>query len=94
MQEKIDGTFGEIAPLRELFEKLEEQNFIDATRAIHFGTPEQLEKVKAEKDIYHRLDELSERLDRIEEKDKPSIFWKPTKRQIKIICNQANDGLK
>lgn len=51
MQEYRDGSFGEIQPARELAEALARMgdDELARTRRIHFGTVEQLEKVKAMK---------------------------------------------
>jgi len=95
MQEKIDGTFGEILPLGEIFKRFKDENFIKETRSIHFGTIDELESVKVKSndewitkkldELSNRIDELSNRIDAIENKGNPSVIWKPTKSQIKKI---------
>lgn len=47
MQEYQDGTYGEIQESRRLFEKLlGDPAELEKTRAVHFGTEEQLEEMR------------------------------------------------
>jgi hypothetical protein len=89
MQEKLDGSFDKIRPFCDIFEKLRDPGYLKQTRAIHFGTIEELEAVKAKKQegwIEDKLDELSERLGALEEKeDRPSVIWRPTRREVQGI---------
>lgn len=47
MQEYNDGTFGKIKDFNELQELLKDGREMEKTKAIHFGTTKELEKLKA-----------------------------------------------
>ena len=46
MQEYNDGSFGDIKPFQAVKELLNDESEMKKTKAIHFGTEEQLERLK------------------------------------------------
>lgn len=68
MQEYQDGSFGEIQERESLIEKLaSSKQELDKTKAIHFGTKEELEEIREKDDTKFKMD-VSERLSRLEQK--------------------------
>lgn len=70
MQEYNDGSFGEIKEGSKLLKELsEDANEIERTRAIHFGSKEELEQMKIQgmnaKRITAKLEQLERKVNRI-----------------------------
>lgn len=70
MNEYQDGSFGAIFPAKDLIEQFFNFGTPENLKCTHWGTPEELEKIKSDKifkrDIEIELKALSERLDDLE----------------------------
>ncbi len=63
MQEKNDGTFGDIMDGESLLKKMFDEKMMEQTKALHFGTEAELKELKDKGSVYKRLDELEEKLE-------------------------------
>lgn len=72
MQELKNGEFGPIMESQDLLEKMlcDEDDFL-RTKALHFGTIEELEAVKKESQICIKMEELEDRIEAFETLQKP-----------------------
>lgn len=90
MQEFSDGSFGEIMPaddlVQEMFQRTAEE--FANTKAIHFGTEEELEEVKKQKSAEWRLKKLEEEVESLKPV-KSSMILIPTDAQIKRYSNKV-----
>jgi len=83
MQERNDGTFGEITHGNDLLEQFIDNPFeLARTRAIHFGTVEELEAVKEKRSIEDRLKSLENDVFKMKPTESEMILI-PTRAQIK-----------
>ncbi len=81
MQERLDGSFGDIMDGESLLKKMFEDKLeMLTTKALHFGTKEELEDIKNQKDVYHRLEVLEEQVETL--KPVKSSLLIPTEEQI------------
>lgn len=66
MMEFEDGTFGEVQAARPLIEALvralDQPTGLEGIRAVHFGTPVQMEDVRSQRHLEGRIDDLEERV--------------------------------
>jgi len=90
MQENRDGTFGPILPVGKILKQAQVDyfNFMDETRAIHFGTEGELQEIKDRATVEQRL----EKLEREFENSKPlksDLILIPTKKQIKHFIKRV-----
>jgi hypothetical protein len=89
MQEFRDGTFGPVSPASEFFEKMVNQSIEewDQTRAIHFGTEQELEEIKEKKSIEQRVFKLEQAVEDLKPVESDMILI-PTKAQIKRFAKR------
>ncbi len=67
MQERNDGSFSPTQESFDLFNKLMNDSMeLARTRAIHFGTEQELEQVKAKKSLDVKLERLDKRVKKLE----------------------------
>jgi hypothetical protein len=86
-----DGTFSKTRPLPEVIEDFMAAVGDGTAKALHVGTPEEIEEVKAEKqaDPMKEIDELKKRID-VLEADKEGPIRVPTREEVnKVIGHQG-----
>ena len=67
MQQRTDDTFGEIIPKEKLLEKfIDDKKFQVETKALFFGSKDELEKIKDEVNLKKSLEKLALRQDKNE----------------------------
>lgn len=87
MQEFRDGSFGPIRPAEELLEFLTNAQEIERTKALHFGTQQELEEIKNQKSVEQRLAKLEEDFENLKPVESDMILI-PTKAQIKRFAKR------
>ena len=102
MIEYTDGTFGPIMEASEVTEQLMKQLAYDTSIAsIHFGTPEELGKIRGLKRaaleferMQEALNSLENRVARMEEASQrpSSIIYLPTVEEMKTVLRGENEG--
>lgn len=72
MQEFKDGTFGSIAPEKELLEMLSKSEISPELKAIHFGTPDELATIRAKEQP--NVEALAAKVAELERRMKPGAI--------------------
>ncbi len=85
MQEKRDGEFGPTRPYSEFMKLLESETEIANTKAIHFGTPEELDEIRNKKSLENKVDDLQKQVDELksEKQNRSEYFLFPADEEIK-----------
>lgn len=82
MQETKDGKFGETKPYSEFMKLFEDEAEMANTKAIHFGTPEELEEIRKRKPFEERLSALEDEAEKRKGNESEYIVL-PTPEEIK-----------
>lgn len=72
MQEFRDGTFGSIAPAKELLEMLAKSEISPELKAVHFGTTDELAAIRAKEQA--SVETLSAKVAELERRMKPGAI--------------------
>ncbi|MES9841246.1 MAG: hypothetical protein ABW134_11890 [Candidatus Thiodiazotropha endolucinida] len=85
-----DGSFGETKAIQEAMEEFETAIDAGTAKALHIGTPEEIEELKAQVDMADRIEAMEGRLRDIEAMNS-SIIETPTHEQLKKILDTHNE---
>ncbi len=85
MQQRIDGSFSETKTYSELMKLMQNPEEVKNTRAIHFGTHDELDEIRNEKSLKNKVDDLQNQVDELKagQQNKSEYFVFPTDEEIK-----------
>ena len=88
MQETRDGEFGPTKPYSEFMKLFKNEDEMANTKAIHFGTPEELDEVRKKKPFEDRLSALEDEAEK-RKGNESEYFVFPTPEEIKKYASKG-----
>lgn len=77
-----DGTFGDIKPINEAMQEFDAALLADTAKALHVGSPEEIGKVKQERDMDAAIQKIEDRLKDLEVKNHVGVIHVPTPQDV------------